>query len=519
MINETEKFKSDIKKTLDYFNKGDFKLAINNAQLLLKKQPNNTFLHNLLGISFQKINQMEDAKNIFLNSLKIDKNNLATLNNLGNTLRKLGEFRLAEKYYKIALNENPEHINSLVSYGSLKYELNEHQDAIKLYKKALILNENIFQPNYNLALTYLSLGNFKNALNYFLKALKINPNFTAIDKLISRFTNYTNDNGHLKDMINKNHSLSLSEESKANLNFALGKAYEDIKDYKKSFEYLEIGNKAKKKSTNYNIKFDLKIFDALKNKFKDYNFKNNLNRYEDKKIIFILGLPRSGTSLVEQIISSHTEVYGGGELKFLEELVLKNFYNNNNIVNNMDNNELINSTSKQYYDKIKDFNFKEKVITDKAPLNFRWIGFIKLLFPNSKIIHCKRNPKDNCLSLFKNIFDEKLNWAYSQFDILTFYSNYYDLMNLWKIKLNKSIYEIEYEKLISEPDKEIRNLLQFCDLNWEENCLQFQNNKRPIKTVSIAQARKPLFKSSIFSYKNYENYLDKFFLEIEKKSL
>ena len=168
MINETEKFKSDIEKTLDYFNKGNFKLAINNAQLLLKKQPNNTFLHNLLGISFQKINQMEDAKNIFLNSLKIDKNNLATLNNLGNTLRKLGEFRLAEKYYKIALNENPEHINSLVSYGSLKYELNEHQDAIKLYKKALILNENIFQPNYNLALTYLSLGNFKNALNYFL---------------------------------------------------------------------------------------------------------------------------------------------------------------------------------------------------------------------------------------------------------------------------------------------------------------------------------------------------------------
>ena len=522
MYKEKEKFKIDIKKTLDCFNKQDYKLVIKKTQTLLKKYPNNTFLHNLLGTSFQNLDQLENAKNVFLDSLKIDSDNLATLNNLGNTLRKLGNFELAENYFKIALDKNSNHINSLVSYGSLKYELNNHQDAIELYKRAISLDGNIFQSHYNLALTYLSLGNFKDALYYFLEALKINPNFTAIDKLISRFTDYTNNNNHLKNMIDKSQNLTLTEESKANLYFALGKAYEDIKDYKKSFDYLKVGNESKKISTEYNIKNDLRIFDTLKNMFKNHKFEKRLNSIGDKKIIFILGLPRSGTSLVEQIISSHTEVYGGGELKFLEEIIFRNFYKNNNfddLLDNINNEEFINNISKQYYDKIKDFKVKEKVITDKAPLNFRWIGFIKILFPNSKIIHCKRNPKDNCFSLFKNIFDEKLNWTYSQSDLLTFYTNYYDLMKLWKLKLNKAIYEIEYEKLISNPNEEIKKLVQFCDLDWQDNCLQFYKNKRPIKTVSIAQARKPLFKTSISSYKNYEDFLGNFFLDIEKKIL
>ena len=316
MYKEKEKFKIDIKKTLDCFNKQDYKLVIKKTQTLLKKYPNNTFLHNLLGTSFQNLDQLENAKNVFLDSLKIDSDNLATLNNLGNTLRKLGNFELAENYFKIALDKNSNHINSLVSYGSLKYELNNHQDAIELYKRAISLDGNIFQSHYNLALTYLSLGNFKDALYYFLEALKINPNFTAIDKLISRFTDYTNNNNHLKNMIDKSQNLTLTEESKANLYFALGKAYEDIKDYKKSFDYLKVGNESKKISTEYNIKNDLRIFDTLKNMFKNHKFEKRLNSIGDKKIIFILGLPRSGTSLVEQIISSHTEVYGGGELKF-----------------------------------------------------------------------------------------------------------------------------------------------------------------------------------------------------------
>ena len=232
-----------------------------------------------------------------------------------------------------------------------------------------------------------------------------------------------------------------------------------------------------------------------------------------------MGLPRSGTSLVEQIISSHSEVFGGGELKFLEDLILNNFYKNNNLDTFQKltkDTDLIDNIRTKYYDYVKKISSSRNIITDKAPLNFRWIGFIKILFPNSKIIHCKRDPKDNCLSLYKNIFDEKLDWTYNQSDISTFYSSYFDLMKFWNSKVDDFIYDVNYEKLVLNPDTEIKKLIKFCDLNWEDSCLKFYENKRPIKTVSISQARKPLFKSSISSHKNYNSFLKELFLNLDK---
>ena len=521
MLDKSEKFKVEVESVINDYNKYNFKLAKEKTDSLLSIYPNNSFLYNLLGSCFQKLGQLGKAKEVFLKSTQLDKNNFSAFNNLGNTLKRLGEFKLSENYFKIALKINPNHIDTIINYGSLYYELNDPHEAIKLYKKALAINDKIFQPHYNLALAYLSLGSLKEAEYHFFKTLKINPTFTAVDKLLSRFTNYTKGSKHLKQMNDKIENLSLSKEAEPNLYFALGKAYEDLKEHKKSFEYLEIGNKSQKQNINYNINSDLKIFDILKNKFQNYTFDKSSNYISKKKIIFIVGLPRSGTSLVEQIISSHTDVYGGGELKFLEELILKNFYKSNDFSQSaMDppNKGLINKIRSEYFKKLDNFKTNKNIITDKAPLNFRWIGFIKILFPNAKVIHCKRNPKDNALSLYKNIFDEKLNWTYSQSDIFKFYSEYIDLMDLWNRKIESFIYNVQYENLISSPNKEIKNLINFCQLDWQESCIEFYKNKRPIKTVSIVQARNPLFKSSISSFENYKNFLNELFTNIEKIS-
>ena len=521
MVGKSEKFAIEVEKVINDYSKQNFMAARKKAEALLNIYPNNSFLYNLLGLCFQNLGQLGKAKELFLKSTQLDKSNFSALNNLGNIFKRLGEFELSENYFKIALKINPNHIDTIINYGSLYYELNDPHEAIKLYKKALIINDKIFQPHYNLALAYLSLGSLKEAEYHFFETLKINPTFTAVDKLISRFTNYTKDSKHLKQMNNKIENLSLNKKAEPNLYFALGKAYEDLKEYKKSFKYLKIGNKSQKQNTNYNINSDLKIFDILKNTFQNYTFDTIQNYISKKKIIFIVGLPRSGTSLVEQIISSHTDVYGGGELKFLEELILKNFYKDNSfgeLTMDLKNDSLITNTREEYLKKLDNFKTNKKIFTDKAPLNFRWIGFIKILFPNAKVIHCKRNPKDNALSLYKNIFDEKLNWTYSQSDIFKFYSEYIDLMDLWNRKIESFIYNVQYENLISSPNKEIKNLINFCQLDWQESCIEFYKNKRPIKTVSIVQARNPLFKSSISSFENYKNFLNELFTNIEKIS-
>ena len=227
-------------------------------------------------------------------------------------------------------------------------------------------------------------------------------------------------------------------------------------------------------------------------------------------------MPRSGSTLVEQILSNHPKVFGGDELNFLGNLIKKHFDNKasglflNNIIN-IDE-EYLKKIGHEYISNLRNISDNSERVTDKFLINFKWIGLIKLILPNSKIVHCVRNPRDNCLSIFKNYFtSNKLNFSYNLEEIAEFYNLYSDLMEYWKNMLPKSFFDIKYEKLIQNPKQQIRNLLKECNLTWHDNCLKFYNNKRPIKTASDTQARKKIYKSSVDSWKNYEKDLKKFF--------
>ena len=227
-------------------------------------------------------------------------------------------------------------------------------------------------------------------------------------------------------------------------------------------------------------------------------------------------MPRSGTTLVEQIISSHNKVYGAGELPFLSSVVHNNFFNENKLdkqkIPKLQNSSK-NLINDQYFENISLFNIDENVLTDKAPLNFKWIGFIKIFFPNSKIIHCKRDPKDNCLSIYKNNFSSpKMNWAFDQKDISDYHNNYNFLMKFWYSKIPEFIHTIEYEKLVSDKKNEIEKLLKFCELELDDNCfIHHKNTKTQIKTASISQARQAVYSSSVRSSDKYKDHLNKMF--------
>jgi len=222
-------------------------------------------------------------------------------------------------------------------------------------------------------------------------------------------------------------------------------------------------------------------------------------------------MPRSGTTLVEQIIASHNEVYGAGELKELTQIIKNNFSSDGKIKFIENNEDIFDEMGTEYLNKLKRFNITEKFITDKTPLNFRWIGIIKLIFPCSKIIHCNRSPNDNCISLYKNIFDGSLDWSYDIKEMSEYYKLYLDLMNFWNNKLPNDIYNLTYENLISDQKNEINKILKFCNLSLDENCFSFHKNKRQISTASVAQARNPIYKSSIQNWKKYEEWLSPLF--------
>ncbi len=514
---EIDKIKEKIRVLLNHYNAGNLYHVIKETEKLLLELPNNIFLINLIGSSYQGLGDYKKAIEIFLHSLNLDNKNITTYNNLGNVFKSMRNFEEAEKNYKKALEIKPDFVNAITNYGNLFFELNNYEDAIKNFKKAINIDDKAMQAYYNLGLVYQSIGDFKKAIENFEIVLKLSPNHTNADKMISRLTKYSKNHPHIKQMEEKINNTKLKEFQKSHLYFALGKAYEDFDDFDASYKYIKLANDLKKKVIKYNSSNDLKTFKELKKYFLNYKFEFN-RKYSEKKIIFIVGLPRSGTSLVEQIISSHSKIYGCGELDYMTRIIAENFYTenifNSDKFKNLDLNKK-EQIAKDYIKYVEKFEPSKLIYTDKAPLNFIWIGIIKILMPNSKIIHCQRNAKDNILSLYKNDFDDRLNFTYDFEDLFSFYKEYLELMNLWKSKLSKEIYDIKYENIISNPENEIKKLLSFCELDFEKECLNFYQNKRPIKTVSSAQARQPLYNKSISSYKNFEKNMKDIFNKID----
>ena len=485
---------------------GLFKEVVDETKILLKKRKHQV-LFNLLSLSYQSLGKYDKSIEIMETALKANSRNPHFLNNIGLSHFKLNNFKKAETYFKRGLDEAPKYISILNNLGNLKNYLNLNKEAIEYFNKILKINDKLIEPYYNLAINHEALGEFDKSSECLNKILTLNPKFTQADRMLSNITKYSRDHPHYKSINNKLENIQLNEIQKSHLYFALGKYFEDTSDYQKSFKNYSQGNKIIKKITKYKLDEEKNDFKKIKNfNFEDLDIEN---KDIPRKLIFIIGMPRSGTSLIEQILSSHKEVFGGGELPFLEKEARKIFrkFNENK---NLDKSEIYNlilSCRREYLEKISNYDVSSKIFTDKAPLNFRFIGFIKYLFPNAKIINCKRNSMDIVWSNFKNYFPNSMPFTNDLEDIANFYKLYDDLVEFFKKKFPKTIFDIHYPELVENPEKQIRKLLEFCELEWDDNCLNHHKNKRAIKTASSTQARKPIYKTAINSSDRYKDYL------------
>ena len=491
----------------------NYKKVIDGCNKILKKKPNVPYVLNLCGLALLGSNNILASINYFNKAIEFEPNNIAAINNLANSYKALSKFDIAEKLYLKTLKINSKYIKALNNYANLKQQIGDFNGSIEFYLKALEIKPNQIIILFSLASAYQEIGNFKKCKEIANKVLTIEPKNTSVHKLISSIINYKNENDHLIVMENLSKDKTLKSEQLIDLSFALGKAYEDIENYEKSFENLEKGNKLKKTKINYKINNQVKLFESITKTFNELDLENLKQTSKNKSIIFICGMPRSGTTLIEQIIAAHPQVNGAGELIYLQNLIKKNFIENfklnkQKIINEASsNNNIIES---KYFELLDFHKFNSKLITDKAPQNFRWIGFIKIFFPNSKIIHCNRNAKDNCLSLFKNNFaSSHMDWTYDQKDIAEYYNLYYDLMKFWNKKLPNDIYNANYERIVQNKEIEIKKLIEFCGLKWDSACLNHHKHiKTPISTVSVVQARKPIYSSSLNSNNKYSKYLN-----------
>jgi len=386
--------------------------------------------------------------------------------------------------------------------------------ALAAMKKAAELLPNDAETHRNLGVMLVEFGLLKEAEESIRRALEIAPTYidahytlALIDKAYAVNTKKTPLLA-IEKIVLKNPTF-LSNEQTVQLYFTLGKNYHNAGDYQKAFPYFLKGCKAKRASLEYDSEGMDRHFASITqifnqeliNSLKGYDIGNN-----SALPIFVVGMPRSGTTLTEQIISSHSEVHGAGELPDMR------------IITNVDisHEKLLSLDAKQLkvfaegcLSRLQRYAPDAHRITDKMPSNFFAIGLIHLMLPNAKIIHVNRNAMDNCLSCLTTKFVSENEYTYDMTELARYYLNYKKLMAHWrKILPENAFLDIDYEELVAYQEVQSRRIIQYCGLEWDEACLDFHKNKRQISTASLVQVRKPMYSSSVGRWRYYEPFIE-----------
>ena len=534
--------KKEVNYAVKLLTNGQINEALKIVEALIKKSPNVPLLYNIRGVCYQTIRELGNAiddfsqatilksdyaeaycnlgvtyqekgdlvsaVNAYKNAIDNDNNYPTAHNNLGKIFLASGEIDSSIEHLECAITLKSDFADAHNNLGSAFLRINKLNDAIKSYKKAITLKPDFAVANNNLGIAYLRTGDPKLASKFFENAITITPGYATAHHNLSGVKVYKEKDKQVSLIESLLIENNLSQKERIYLNFALAKAYEDLGNHEELFKHLNEGNRIRKKEMSNSIADSEEHNELIKLFFNSNNIKLTYRDSLPIRPIFIVGMPRSGTSLVEQIISSHHEVYGAGEVNNFHNIIMpiieKHAVNENY---NLKNDEFA-LIRKQYSNSLERFYANEKVITDKWILNFKTIGFILSAFPESKIVHLKRDARATCWSIYKHYFsDEGNRWAYDYQDLARFYKSYVGLMDYWHNLFPGKIYDISYEDLTSDQEKETRNLLRYCDLDWDENCLNFYTNTRAVKTASAVQVRNKMYQGSSDVWRQYSEHL------------
>lgn len=529
---------------------GRLKEAYNAYRKALKILPEHPMLLNNVGNALQLQGENEKSIGWFEKAIEQNPGQANAHNNLGNALLALNRKREAVAAYKQAVRINPGLADTFHSLGVILFELNEPDQAIENFSQSLRINpaaektclalgrayamsgdldqtvaayHKAIEINPRNAKAYVELGkafsdhgDIERALEGFRKALEINPDYVVAYHSLSKNKKFTEHDDDLRAMESLFSKKGISDGDTIDLGFALGKAYEDLKVYDKSIEFLIEAARLKRDSYDFSISESRAQFDKIKALFSREFFSAHVDSGDpDSTPIFILGMPRSGTSLVEQILASHPDVFGAGELRDLRSLVESIVTTDNNDLPALVPEALLKldaaafvDLGKQYVAKIRRFSADARFITDKMPHNFLYIGVIRTILPNARVIHCARDPMDNCLSIFKNNLGKGHPYANDMTELGQYYRMYLDLMDYWRETLPGFVYDQGYEELVDSPEAQVRKLLQHCGLEWNDACLDFHKTRRKVQTASNAQVRRPIYKDSVQLSTRYGEHLE-----------
>ncbi|HEX5392827.1 MAG TPA: sulfotransferase [Rhodocyclaceae bacterium] len=466
-----------------------------------------------LGEMCRRLGRLEQAIACGVAATKLAPKDVDAHYNLGLAYTDAKDYAKAIQSYRKALKIVPNHGLSWNNLGSALEQQGDKDGALKAYQKAIAINPQHAEAQNNAGAILSEQGKLDQARVAFAAAIAARGDFVEAHYNLSAFKSYTKDDPHLANLeavYAQRHVLS--DHARIRYCFALGKALDDIGDYDRAFAAYDEGNglqhailpmdeaRADAMLARIVATFDADFF-AARREWKGFE--------DDKRTpIFIVGMPRSGTTLLEQILCSHASVYGAGELVELSEAIAAACGNDfSSTAKSLDEAKL-RAIGKDYVERVWKQSPKSRFITDKMPANFFHIGLIHLALPNAKIIHAMRDPMDSCFSCFSRLFNDTMEFAYDQGTLGRYYVRYMKLMEHWrKVLPEGTILDLPYEDMVADTEGQARRVLEFAGLPWDANCLDFHKNTRLVKTASVAQVRKPIYKTSVARWKHFARHL------------
>mgnify|MGYP001593677289 CR=1 FL=1 len=496
-----------------YLSEGNYLRAIPVLQELSLLEEAGAEVFSKLGVAYIQSGRREEALVCFKKAIQKNPNYPEAYNNLMLSLYESGQAENAEQVCSEASEKFPSRPEFLSFLSYLYKQRGELQKASEALTRLIDISPLDSISRCNLGILYYDMGQEKEAAERFEQATKLDPLNTEAVRMLSLTTTHTTVPGEVKKYKDMLKSLPVNDKRSSDLHFTLGKYFEDIGDYRQSFSHYKSANDIVARQRHFLIDKEAHHFEKIKRIFTD-GFMKSRRQWGiiDKTPIFIVGMPRSGTSLVEQILASHSMVFGGGELTYLDSIIHNKFVSSRegfagqiHALSDAD----FKNMAQSYITGIRSRDSQHVHITDKMPHNFRFIGLIKIMFPNARVIHCVRDPMDVCMSMYKRYFPAaNMDFSYTLQGLGRYYCLYRDLMQHWHNVLPGSIYDVRYEDLVHDQKSVTEHLLSYCKLPWEDTCLHYHQTDRVVSTASALQVKRPIYKTSIKAWERFAPYVE-----------
>ncbi len=509
-----------------------------------------------LAAEHQKEGRLDEAEHLYRRILRHDPHNVDAIRLLGLIAAQAGRAVEAESLLQKAISLAPDFLAAILDLGRLLKEQDRYAEALECFDRALTLDAASPQAHFLRASTLAPAAFTHEAIDAYRRCLQLRPGHIGaliglghLLKAIGRYEEavasynecirqrpdlgetywslanlktYRFDAATVAEMERRVGGSGLTAQSEVNFLFALGKAYEDRSDFERAWHFYSTGNTKQRAEVAYDPVLTEVTNDRLVKVFSaDFLQAQRGVGHPDPAPIFILGLPRSGSTLLEQILASHSQVEGTSELPYLGRVAT---WLNRNRADGINYPEAVRELEPQNFESLgKDYLAYAQLhrrsgaprFIDKMPNNFPNIGFLSMILPNARIIDARRHPLDACVSCYRQLFAKGQNFTYDLTEIGEYYLQYQRMMDHWAEVLPGRVLTVQYEQVVTDFEAQVRRLLDFCGLAWEDACLRFYESDRPVRTPSAEQVRQPIYDRSIGHWRNYAQHLDELITVIE----